>query len=245
MKHKPTQRPAGFSQIEALLGLSLLMGTGLMMFQVLAGHRNWQLESDAWQELQDRTPALHRLLSRLSRQAGGQALMRQDGQWTVTPHHDALLPGQAITWVHARGLHELPAAYPNCQNTRVWAREANQAPALLMDQFGWVDGQLKCKDVAQSNARWQGWVEQVKSMQIWLAWREGGTATPVWQWRPAHQVSPDGLALAVRMCLTLEGASVVPRRPAPGTDCLQRPLPDQGRLWRIWSRVWTLRSERP
>jgi hypothetical protein len=245
MKHHQKNRSTGFSQIEALLGLSLLMGIGLMVFQALAGLRGWQLESDAWQELQDRTPALHRLLSRLSRQAGGQALIQQDTQWVAAPPHEPLEPGQAITWVHARALHEQPAAYPSCQNTRVWIRDASQAPALLMDQFGWVDGQLKCKDVAQGNARWQSWVEQVKNAQIWIAWREGGTESPVWQWRAGHLLSPDGLALGVRMCLTLQSASVVPRRPNPGIDCQQRPLSDQGRLWRVWSRVWALRSERP
>ena len=100
MKHNH-KAPPGFSQIETLLGLSLLLGIGLMLFQVLAGHRAWQLESDAWQELQDRTPALHRLLSRLSRQAGGQPLIWQDTQWVAAPPYDALEPGQAITWVHA------------------------------------------------------------------------------------------------------------------------------------------------
>lgn len=244
MKHNH-KAPPGFSQIETLLGLSLLLGIGLMLFQVLAGHRAWQLESDAWQELQDRTPALHRLLSRLSRQAGGQPLIWQDTQWVAAPPYDALEPGQAITWVHARTLHEQPAAYPNCQNTRVWIHDPGQAPAWLMDQFGWIDGQLKCKDVAQAHARWQSWVEQVKNAQIWLAWREGGTESPIWQWRAGHLLSPDGLAMGVRMCLTLQSASVVPRRPTPGTDCQNRQLSDQGHLWRVWSRVWALRSERP
>lgn len=236
---------AGFSQIDTLMGLSVLMGIGWMLLQMLTGHRMWQLESDAWQELQDRTPALHRLLSRLSLQAGGQALVWQDTQWVAAPHQPALMPGPWITWVHARALHEQPSAYPSCQNTRVWARDSQQAPAWLMDQFGWIDGQLKCKDAAQNNARWQSWVEQVKSASVWLAWREGHQESALWQWRAGHQISPSGMAMGVRMCLTLESATLVPHRRAPSSDCLNRTWPDQGRLWRVWSRVWAVRSEQP
>ncbi len=53
------------------------------------------------------------------------------------------------------------------------------------------------------------------------------------------------MAMGVRMCLTLESATLVPHRRAPSSDCLNRTWPDQGRLWRVWSRVWAVRSEQP
>lgn len=235
----------GMSQVELLLGVALALGMGSMLSQAWGLLRMWQIERDQWQELQDRTPALQRTLSRLTRQAGGQVLIHGDAGWSLSAPYEALPAGSAPTWVHARALHDNPSQYPNCQNTRVWAQDPSHAPEALRDQFGWVDGQLKCKDTAQTNARWQAWVDQVRGWKVWLAWRSGTADAARWQWRPVDAVDSGTVAIGVRLCLSMDSLSGVATRPAPPLDCQDRVLPDQGRLWRVWTRVWALRIDRP
>ena len=134
----------GLGQIDLIIGLGLGMAVLTMAMQAWGIHRQWLLERDVRTELQERTPFLHKMLMRLSRQAGSRALTWDGQAWQVEPAYAALPPGIGPTWVHARAIQASPALDPNCQNTRVWANQANAAPALIQDQFAWVDGQLKC-----------------------------------------------------------------------------------------------------
>ncbi|MEY2804662.1 MAG: hypothetical protein RL657_1998 [Pseudomonadota bacterium] len=235
----------GLGHIDVLLGLVLGLAIWAMVLQVWGAHQIGQNQLDAWQELQNRTSFLHRLLSRLSRQAGSRPLTWTGQHWEPGPAYVALPAGAGPTWVHARAVHDPPALYPNCQNTRVWAKDAAHAPAELRDQFSWIEGQLKCKDLAQTSARWQTWVEQVRDWQVWLAWRSGDGVNARWQWHPADTLDAGTIALGVRMCLTLDSIGGVTVRPAPPLDCHDQPLKDQGRLWRVWTRAWALRVESP
>ncbi len=245
MTLKGVTRLRGMSQVEVLAGLALGLGVLAMAMQTWGLQRQWLNERDAQQELLDRTATLHRALLRLSRQAGARPLHLQGGVWEVEPPYVALPGGGALTWVHARGIVAQPASEPNCQNTRVWAKDAAHAPAWIRDQFAWIDGQFKCKDAAQPNARWQTWLEQVRGAQAWLAWQTspGGAAT--WRWVPVDQAPTTGRAMGVRICLSMEASSPQLRRPTPPLDCADRPLADSGRVWRIWSRVWSLRVDAP
>jgi hypothetical protein len=235
----------GMSQIEVLAGLSLgLLVLGLAA-QTWGLQRQWLIERDLRQELHDRTPALHRLLLRLSRQAGARPLSLQSGGWQADPPYVALSPGTQLTWVHARGIAAQPANEPNCQNTRVWAKDAAHAPGMIRDQFAWIDGQFKCKDTAQVNARWQTWVEQVRGARVWLAWQYDDVTPVSWRWVAVDETPPRGRALGVRICLSMEAALPQGRRAPPPPDCTERPLPDSGRVWRVWTRAWALRVDSP
>jgi hypothetical protein len=236
---------AGISQVEVLVGLSLGLLVLGMAAQSWGMQRLWLSERDLRQELLDRTPALHRLLLRLSRQAGARPLTQSGGVWQLDPPYVALPAGSQVTWVHARGIVAQPASEPNCQNTRVWAKDATHAPSQIRDQFTWVDPQFKCKDTAQTNARWQTWVEQVRGAKVWLAWQDNAAGPLSWRWVAVDQAPAGGRALGVRICLCLEAASPQLRRATPPLDCAERPLLDSGRAWRVWTRVWALRVESP
>lgn len=244
---RPVQQPGtrGMSQVELLAGLALGMLVMGMASHTWGFQRQWLNERDARQELLDRTPTLHRLLLRLSRQAGARPVQMQAGAWQPDSPYVALPSGPYVTWVHARGIMAQGASDPNCQNTRVWAKDASHAPPWIRDQFGWVDGQFKCKDAAQANARWQAWVEQVRGAKVWLAWQSGEGPQATWRWLPVDQAPVGGRALGVRICLSMEASTAQLRRPAPPLDCAERPLTDSGRLWRVWQRVWALRIETP
>lgn len=235
----------GMSQIEVLVGLALGLLVVAMATHSWGLQQQWLNERDLRQELLDRTPPLHRLLLRLSRQAGARPLRLQAGVWQPDPPYTALPPGSDLTWVHARAIRAQAASDPNCQNTRVWAKDAAHAPPWVRDQFGWVDGQFKCKDTAQANARWQTWIEQVRGAKVWLAWQSHPGPDADWRWIPSDQVPATGQALGARICLSLEAASPQWRRPSPPLDCAERPLTDAGRLWRFWQRVWALRITGP
>ena len=231
----------GLGQLDMLLGLSLGLGVLGMAVQAWGQHRQWSVERDLQQELFGRTPSLHRLLLRLSRQAGSRPLRWDGTQWQVAASYVALPAGAALTWVHARDIHALPALYPNCQNTRIWANDAALAPLWLRDQFSLVNGQLKCKDTAQAGANWQSWVERVHSSQGLLAWKTGTGAGATWRWRLSTDTPTTGRAQGARLCLVLDSATPSSARPRPGPDCLGRPLPEKGRAWWVWSRTWALR----
>jgi hypothetical protein len=236
---------AGFGQVDVLLGLTLGLGALYLALQAWGLQRQWLHDRDQQQELLDRTPSLYRLLSRLTRQAGSRPLSFIQNQWLATAPYPALPTGNALTWVHARGIHDQAGLYPNCQNTRSWAKDPSQAPALIQDQFDWVDGQFKCKDTAQSNARWQGWVDQARSGTVHLAWQTGAGAYARWRWRAINDAGAGGQAIGVRLCLVMDSVLPVQTRPAPPLDCLDRPLIDQGRTWRVWTRAWSLRTGSP
>lgn len=238
-------RGRGQTPVDLLVGLSLGLGVLAMSMQAWGLHRQWLADRDARQELFERTPFLNRLLLRLSRQAGSRALWSESGQWQIAPAYVALPPGTGPTWVHARDIHAAPAEVPNCQNTRVWAQDAASAPSHLRDQFAWVDGQLKCKDLAQSNARWQAWVEQVRGWQAMLAWQTMNAGQPSWRWRPVGDTPTQGSAVGVRLCLAMDSVTPMARRPPLGKDCAERPLSDHGRAWRVWTRAWALRVVTP
>lgn len=245
MNRAGTMKARGMSQVEVLAGLALgLLVLGMAM-HTWGLQRQWLSERDARQELLDRTSTLHRLLLRLSRQAGARPLSLQGAAWQLESPYVALPAGGDLTWVHARGIMAQPALDPNCQNTRVWAKDAAHAPLWIRDQFAWVDGQFKCKDAAQVNARWQTWLEQVRGVQVWLAWQTGQGAAAAWRWMPLDQAPATGRAVGVRICLSLQASNPQLRRPTPPMDCAERPLSDSGRLWRVWSRVWALRVDGP
>lgn len=245
MKRRPTQGKRGLSQVEVLAGLAL----GLLVLGMAAHtwglQRQWLNDSDARGELLDRTATLYRLLLRLSRQAGARPVSLQGGVWQLDSPYVALPAGGALTWVHARAISAQPAADPNCQNTRVWAKDAAHAPPWIKDQFGWVDGQFKCKDAAQANAHWQSWVEQVRGAQIWLAWQSGNPADPDWRWVSPDQAPITGRAVGVRICLSMDATHPQSHRPTTPVDCDERRLSDAGRVWRVWGRVWALRVQAP
>ncbi|MDI9331265.1 MAG: hypothetical protein QM527_08150 [Alphaproteobacteria bacterium] len=247
MKHStPTRRGTlGVGQIDMLLGLSLGLSVLSMAVQAWGVHWQWWTEQDLRTELLQRTPWLERALLRLSRQAGSRPLVFDGQHWQASAAYVALPPGQAPTWVHARAIHDRPELDPNCQNTRVWAKDADQAPALLQDQFDWVDGQLKCKDTAQPNARWQSWVEQVRGWQAWWAWQSGSPEEPRWRWRATGDAPAQGVALGVRLCLTLQASAAGGAGVGYTSDCLGRASSDTQRMTRVWTRQWALRVEGP
>lgn len=245
MKRHPRRRVHGLSQIEVLAGLAL----GLLVLSMAAHtwglQRQWLNERDARQELLDRTTPLYRQLLRLSRQAGARPASLQGPSWQMDPPYVALPIGGALTWVHARAIAAQAASDPNCQNTRVWAKDPAHAPPWIKDQFGWVEGQFKCKDAAQANARWQSWIEQVRGAKVWLAWQSGHGPDASWRWMPMDQTPLSGRAVGVRICLSMDAVHPQSSRPSPPTDCAERPLSDSGRVWRVWDRVWALRVDSP
>ncbi len=235
----------GFGLLDLIIGLALGLSVMAMAMQAWALQRQWLNERDVREELFERTPLLQRLLVRLSRQAGSQALLWDTDHWSLASAEVALPPGIGPTWVHARDLHAQAALVPSCQNTRVWAKQAGAAPSHLRDQFAWVDGELKCKDLAQPSARWQGWVEQVRGWQAMLAWQTGSGEQMRWRWRSVEESPPQGVALGVRLCLSMDSVIPVTGRPWVASDCQGRPLADQGRAWRVWTRTFALRVAPP
>ena len=245
MRQTPRSGRQGISQVEVLAGLSLGLLVLGMATHTWGLQRQWLSERDLRQELLDRTSTLHRLLLRLSRQAGARPLTPHAQGWQLDPPYVALPLDSQLTWVHARAIVAQPASEPNCQNTRAWAKDAVHAPRWLRDQFAWIDGQFKCKDTAQANARWQTWVEQVRSARVWLAWQDGDSAGVHWRWVTLEEAPTLGKAVGVRVCLSMDAASPQWRRTPPPVDCAERPLADSGRVWRTWTRVWALRVDTP
>ena len=242
----PVRRtPWGFGQLDVVLGLGLGLGVWMMALHAWGIQRQWLSDRDNHQELLDRTPALERLLSRLSAQAGSRPLSWNGHQWQLDPAYPGLPAGSAPTWVHARGIHDQPASYPNCQNTRPWAKDAAHAPAWIRDQFDLIDAQLKCKDTAQASARWQGWADQVRSWSVSLAWQTGLGTSATWRWRPVADAPASGQVIGIRVCMVLDSVQSVLVRPAPGLDCLDRAMTDSSREERVWTRVWSLRAGTP
>jgi hypothetical protein len=235
----------GWTQLEMLMGLSLGLGIMSLALQTWGLQKTWLHERDVHQELLDRTPALYRLLSRISLQAGSRPLDFDGSHWQAAATYAGWPGGGAPTWVHARGIHDQASSYPNCQNIRAWAKDSANAPALIRDQFDWIDGQLKCKDTSQTGARWQGWVDQVKNWKVWLAWQSGEGSASTWRWRSVEETPSSGVAVGMRMCLILESAQPIQTRPDTGLDCLDLPLLQSGRESRNWTRVWAMRTGQP
>jgi hypothetical protein len=162
-------------------------------------------------------------------------------EWQVSGAYTGLPWGNNPTWVHARGIHDQPAAYPNCQNTRVWATTPSHAPALIQDQFSLQSGELKCKDLSQSNGTWQGWIDRATSWQVWLAWQSGHGASATWRWRLINDGNGVGQVVGIRLCLVTTSLLPVLVRATAPPDCQENLLPDQGFEWRVWTRVWSMR----
>ena len=235
----------GLSQIEMLVGLSIGLGLWLIACHAWGVNQQWLGDRDSHQELLDRTPTLHRLLSRLTRQVGSRPLVFNGTQWQASAAYTALPWGSNPTWVHARGIHDQPANYPSCQNTRVWSSIPSYAPAWIQDQFSLQSGQLKCKDLSQGSATWQGWVDQTTSWQVWLAWQSGSGAAATWRWRLVNDGQGVGQVVGVRMCLVTSSLLPVGVRTSAPVDCLDNALADSGYEWRVWTRVWSMRVGMP
>jgi hypothetical protein len=228
-----------------LLGLSIGLGVWAMALHAWGVHKQWLSDRDSHQELLDRTPTLHRLLSRLTRQVGSRPLFLNGTQWQVSDAYIGLPWGSNPTWVHARDIHDQPASYPNCQNTRVWASKPTDAPSLIQDQFSLQSSQVKCKDLSQGNGTWQGWIDQATSWQVWLAWQAGTGSAATWRWRLVNDGNGVGQVMGIRLCLVTSSLLPVLVRPAPALDCQESPLLDQGLEWRVWTRVWSMRVGLP
>jgi hypothetical protein len=240
--HAPAQ---GFSQVEMLVGLGIGLGVWVMSLHTWGVHKQWLSDRDSHQELLDRTPTLHRLLSRLTRQVGSRPLVMNGTRWQAGTAYTGLPWGSNPTWVHARDIHDQPTLYPNCQNTRVWASNPAAAPALIQDQFSLQSGQLKCKDLSQGDGTWQGWLDQATSWQVWLAWQAGSGAGASWRWRLLNDGNGVGQVVGIRLCLVTSSLLPVLVRPAVPLDCQEHLLPDQGLEWRVWTRVWSMRVGMP
>jgi type II secretory pathway component PulJ len=245
MRLKSSTPVRGFSALEVLVGVSIGLGVWMMALHAWGVYKQWLSDRDSHQELLDRTPTLHRLLSRLTRQVGSRPLSWNGTQWQASAAYTGLPWGSNPTWVHARGIHDQAASYPSCQNTRVWASAPNSAPALIQDQFSLQSSQLKCKDLSQGNATWQGWIDQASSWQVWLAWQSGTGPTATWRWRGVNDGQGVGQVVGIRVCLVTSSLLPVLVRASPPLDCQDKPLADQGFEWRVWTRVWSMRVGLP
>lgn len=242
-----TSRCQGVSLIELMLGVTIGLGV------VLAAVSAYQAQRQSWAFMQ----ALHALhhnanaaLDRLqtSAQSANAALLVSDVEGNVRlvalPKQEGGLTegntrSDGLTLSHFSALDR-----DDCQGNHV------DSPTYIRDSYQ-INSKLEltCKDTQRVGATYQAIAEGVEDFQLQFAER---LPTPItgsasnWQWKNADQINVNSQVVGIAICLRMVSAQSVNAQVGAShlsvLGCQGEALPDDGKLRRVFRRVYNLRS---
>jgi type IV pilus assembly protein PilW len=117
--------------------------------------------------------------------------------------------------------------------------------AVVLNQFKFnSSNEFSCKDLNETGSTYQALAEGVEDLQVRYAF--ANTSAQTLQWQTADQVSDMSHVMAVAVCLRVASANNV-QAPSPSTPflgCSGETVNHDGKLRRVFRRVYLLRQHR-
>lgn len=242
-----TSRYQGGSLIELMLGMTIGLGVVLAAVSAyLAQRQSWALMQALHALHHNANAALDHLQT--SAQSANAALLESDIDGDVKlvalpKEEGGMTEGKTrsdgLTLSHFSALDR-----NDCQGNHV------DSPIYIRDSYQ-INSKLEltCKDTQRIGATYQAIAQGVEDFQLQFAERLplpiAGSASN-WQWKNADQINVNSQVMGIAICLRMVSAQ---RVDSPlGTShlsvlgCQGEALPDDGKLRRVFRRVFNLRS---